>query len=70
MNIPRITQATFTRMLGEPGKHSLGGGLMLLVRAPGKASYSMRFQKAGVRRELGLGPHPVVTIGMARARAG
>lgn len=69
MNIPRITQATFTRMLGEPGKHSLGGGLMLLVRAPGKASYSMRFQKAGVRRELGLGPHPVVTIGMARARA-
>lgn len=68
MNISRITQATFGRMLENPGKHSLGGGLMLLVRSPGKASFSMRYQKAGVRRELGLGAHPVVTLGMARER--
>ena len=68
MDIPRITQATFSRMLENPGKHSLGGGLMLLVRAPGKASYSMRYQRAGARRELGLGPHPIITIAMARER--
>lgn len=68
MDIPRITQTTFGRMLESPGKHSLGGGLMLLVRAPGKASYSMRYQKAGGRRELGLGPHPVISIAMARER--
>ena len=55
-------------MLQRPGKHSLGGGLMLLVRAPGKASYSMRYQRAGKRRELGLGAAPAVTLGMARER--
>lgn len=51
MIIPRVSQANFNRMLQEPGKHSLGGGLMLLVRAPGKASYSMRFQRQEGRGE-------------------
>jgi len=43
MIIPRISRANFNTMLQEPGKHSRGAGLMLLVRAPGKASYSMRY---------------------------
>lgn len=70
MIIPRVSQANFNRMLQEPGKHSLGGGLMLRVRAPGKASYSMRFQRQEGRGESWDWGRDLQSLGIARLREG
>ena len=38
-----------------PGVHGDGGGLYLRVKPDGRASWTLRYQIAGVRRDLGLG---------------
>jgi hypothetical protein len=38
-----------------PGVHGDGGGLYLRVKPDGRASWTLRYQMAGVRRDLGLG---------------
>jgi Arm DNA-binding domain len=38
------------------GRHSDGGGLLLDVKATGKASWLFRYQIGGRRRDMGLGP--------------
>ncbi len=56
---------------GPPGRHHDGGGdgLFLLVRPSGGRFWGQRVTINGRRRELGLGPFPVVSIADARARA-
>ena len=51
-----------------PGRHGDGTvkGLMLVVRDGGSRAWVLRYQIAGRRRDLGLGPYP--EIGLARAR--
>jgi integrase len=41
-------------------------GLSLLVKATGGRSWVLRYQHKGVRRDMGLGPYPEVTLAEAR----
>jgi len=53
----------------EPGTYEDGDGLRLVVKAGGKKYWILRFQLAGKRREMGLGPYPDVKLKQARERA-
>ena len=53
----------------KPGIHVDGGGLMLVVKASGAATWMLRFQIAGRRRDMGLGPaRGVGAVSLADAR--
>ena len=55
-----------------PGTHMDGEGLMLLVRPSGAATWVLRYQIAGRRRDMGLGPARglgAVTLAEAREKA-
>lgn len=53
------------------GRHTVGGvpGLMLRATATGARTWVLRTTVGGVRRDLGLGGYPGVTLAQARARA-
>ena len=53
----------------KAGRHGDGRGLFLYVKPSGARSWVLRYQVAGRRRDLGLGPYPDVTLAMARERA-
>jgi integrase len=46
-----------------------GGGLYLRVSATGAKSWVFRYQIAGRRRDMGLGPFPDISLAEARAKA-
>ena len=50
------------------GRHVDGDGLMLVVRGSGKKSWLLRYQKNGIRRDMGLGSYPEVSLKEARQR--
>jgi hypothetical protein len=50
----------------EPGLYADGGGLYLQVASSGATSWIYRYQRAGRRRYMGLGP--VAAVGLAEAR--
>ncbi len=50
----------------ETGRHAVGDGLYLQVAPGGTRSWLFRYQQHGRRHDLGLGPFPAVTLGMAR----
>jgi integrase len=52
----------------KEGRHVDGDGLMLVVRASGKKSWPLRYQKSGIRRDMGLGSYPEVSLKEARQR--
>jgi integrase len=54
-----------------PGRYSDGAvrGLMLVVQASGSRSWILRYQMAGRRRDMGLGPYPEITLAEAREKA-
>lgn len=55
--------------LRAPGRHSIGGGLILVVNAGGARSWLARIRDAtGRRRDIGLGSYPEVSLAAARAR--
>ena len=71
--------ATGIQALKEPGRYGDGDGLFFWVRpsskkeSAGKAvskSWIVRVQKAGKRRDIGLGGYPKVSLARARERAG
>ena len=64
----RMTGLHIERAAQKPGRHGVGDGLMLQVRAPGKASWLWRFQFDGRRRDMGFGPWPEVPLAKARER--
>ena len=71
---PNQLTATFVRDVAKPGKYIDGNGLMLYVRVTGKnqrisRQWVQRIFIQGVRRELGLGGYPLVTLKQARERA-
>jgi integrase len=61
--------ATGVRALKSAGSYGDGDGLFLIVSATGSASWMVRAQKAGKRRDIGLGSAKIVTLAKARDRA-
>lgn len=54
------------KALREPGRHSDGDGLMLVVKESGSRSWVLRVQVNGKRRDIGLGSEK--DVGLAEAR--
>lgn len=61
--------ATGIKAAKEPGRYGDGDGLFLVVRASGSASWIVRAQKDGARRDIGLGSLSKVSLAKARERA-
>ena len=57
------------RSLSKPGLHGDGGTLYLAVAPGGSKSWIQRLTVDGVRRDIGLGGFPLVTLAEARDRA-
>lgn len=55
--------------LTEPGTYEDGDGLRLEIKTSGSKSWTLRFQLAGRRREMGLGSFPEVSLKKARLAA-
>lgn len=53
----------------KPGKHEDGSGLRLIVRKSGSKAWVFRYTFNGKRREMGLGPFPIVPLAEARQMA-
>lgn len=53
----------------KQGYHADGGGLYLLVGPTGAKSWVLRYQRAGRRREMGLGSTSLVSLAEARQAA-
>ena len=52
----------------KAGRHADGGGLYLNVTASGARSWVLLYQRAGRRREIGLGPLRDVSLAEARGK--
>ena len=63
----RLT-ALAARRIG-PGKHADGGGLYLQVDDSGARRWILRITHHGRRRELGIGPFPLISLAEAREMA-
>ena len=61
--------ARAVQTLTKRGYHADGGGLYLLVGPTGAKSWVLRYQRAGRRREMGLGPLTAVSLAEARQAA-
>jgi integrase len=61
--------ATGVKAMKEPGRFADGDGLYLVVGASGSKSWICRVQKAGRRRDFGLGSASKVNLALARERA-
>jgi len=69
--MPRKALGLTTRKIETtkaPGYYGDGGGLYLQVTSGGK-SWILRYQMAGRRRDMGLGPLELVTLAEPRAKA-
>lgn len=64
-----LTAASAKAALKTPGRYRDGGGLMLYVREPGKASWVARLQINKKRRDYGLGSYDLVSLAEAREKA-
>lgn len=64
-----LTTKRIAKALTEPGRHGDGHGLYLQVADGGTGSWLLRYQIAGRKRWLGLGPLHTVGLAEARVRA-
>ena len=71
MAIQRLTAAFCRNVQGQPKprRYGDGFGLMLLVKPSGAKSWVQRLTVNGVRRDMGLGPYPFVSLAQARMLA-
>ncbi|WP_250508615.1 site-specific integrase [Caballeronia sp. GACF4] len=65
--INQLTDAKI-RACTKSGNLSDGGGLLVQVTKTGGRSFTYRYQLNKVRRDMGLGPYPLVTLAAARQR--
>jgi integrase len=65
--VARLSERTV--QTAKTGKHSDGGGLLLVVSESGRKKWVLRYQIAGVRRDKGLGSYPEVGLKDARLKA-
>jgi integrase len=61
--------ATAVKAAKKPGRYGDGDGLYLVVTQSGSASWVVRVQKAGKRRDIGLGSSKKVSLARARDQA-
>lgn len=64
-----LLTATGVTAAKQPGRYGDGNGLFLWVRAGGSKNWIVRVQKAGQRRDIGLGGFPKLSLADARKRA-
>jgi hypothetical protein len=64
----KLTATGVTAALKRPGRHGDGDGLFLQVTPAGAASWVLRVQKDGKRRDIGLGSFKKVSLSLARER--
>lgn len=71
VRVAKELSALAVSRLTKPGMHAVGGaaGLHLAVGASGSRSWLVRVNVDGKRREMGLGPFPLVSLATARQRA-
>jgi integrase len=65
----KLTAAKLKSLLDRPGRYSDGDGLLLFVRSPGNASWVVRVQHNGKRRDYGVGSAKLYGLAEARDRA-
>ena len=65
----RLTTAVAVRNEKSPGRYSVGETLYLMVWPSGSKSWVQRLSIDGRRTDLGLGPHPPVSLAQAREKA-
>jgi integrase len=65
----KLTATAVAAALKTAGKYGDGDGLILHVAKPGSASWVLRVQKDGKRRDIGLGSAKKVGLSLARERA-
>ncbi|HET6926577.1 MAG TPA: tyrosine-type recombinase/integrase [Hyphomicrobiaceae bacterium] len=65
----RLTVTSIKAALKKPGRHGDGDGLFLQVGTGGAASWVVRVQKDGRRRDIGLGSEKKISLTVARERA-
>jgi integrase len=66
MTAPKLSATSLAKLRKAPGRYGDGGGLFLEVGANGSASWLVRMQKAGKRRDFGLGSLDKVSLADAR----
>lgn len=64
-----LTAQKVKALLEKPGRYSDGNGLILFVRSPGQASWVVRVQHSGKRRDYGIGSAKLYSLAEARQRA-
>lgn len=65
----KLTANEVKAALGKPGTYGDGDGLFLKVTGKGGASWLLRVQHEGKRRDMGLGSAKLVSLAAARAKA-
>jgi len=65
----KLTATGVKAALNKPGRYGDGEGLFLVVGKGGAASWVVRVQKSGRRRDIGLGSASKVSLSLARTRA-
>ena len=66
MVTPQLSATSLAKLRKAPGRYSDGGGLFLVVGDNGSASWLVRMQKSGRRRDFGLGSLDKVSLSDAR----
>ena len=65
----KLTAIAVKAALATPGTYQDGDGLFLTVSGKGAASWKLRVQHDGRRRDIGIGSAKLVTLAMARDKA-
>ena len=66
---PGKLSGTFVRSVSKPRKYPDGGSLYFQVDAADCKRWYVRVMVSGSRREVSIGPYPVVSLAEARERA-
>lgn len=65
----KLTAISFKAALASPGTYQDGDGLFLKVKPSGAASWYLRIQRDGKRKDIGLGSAKLVSLAAARDKA-
>jgi Arm DNA-binding domain len=65
----KLTAISVKTVLTIPGTYQDGDGLLLKVTGKGAASWVLRLQHDGKRKDIGLGSAKLITLAMARDKA-
>ncbi len=65
----KLTAKRVLKFLKTPGRYGDGNGLYLQVNVPGRASWILRYERAGRERAMGLGALVDFNLAEARQRA-